>query len=42
MNNSLEYINSRLERAEDMHDLDLFNFWWCEREKVKRELKEKE
>lgn len=35
---TLEEIEYMLERAEDRHDLDAFNFWWSEREKKKREL----
>ena len=39
---TIKYIEDMLERAEDRHDLDAFNYWWCEREKYKRELKRQE
>lgn len=34
-----QLCNSCLERAEDRHDLDSFNHYWCIRERINTEMK---
>jgi hypothetical protein len=34
-----ERCNLYLERAEDRHDLDTFNHYWCIRERINTEIK---
>ena len=34
-----EICNSCLERAEDRHDIDSFNTYWCKRECINTEIK---
>lgn len=39
LNKEKEFCNSCLERAEDRHDLDTFNHYWCIRERINTEIK---
>lgn len=39
LNKEKEHCNLCLERAEDRHDVDTFNHYWCIRERINTEIK---